>query len=165
MHPCLLTAVRRRLTLPSRGRFPAYGLQAPLMLNVRRLKVSLKRASLLASAVALALGLAAAMPARSVEPPAPFESVVANGQTIVATLPVRVRLQVIETTSKPRLTQPGEAFTFAAGASLLLTERHSSYRVTAQLEPRAGVHVIATIDTRSIGGTLSRTQCFIRAIR
>ena len=26
----------RRLTLPSRGRFPAFGLQAPLMSNVRR---------------------------------------------------------------------------------------------------------------------------------
>jgi hypothetical protein len=32
----LLRIASRRLTLPSRGRFPAYGLQAPLMSNVRR---------------------------------------------------------------------------------------------------------------------------------
>ena len=32
------TCTTSRLTLPSRGRFPAYGLQAPLMSNVRRLE-------------------------------------------------------------------------------------------------------------------------------
>lgn len=109
--------------------------------------------------------MAAAMQAHSIGPPAPFESVLANDHAIVASLPARIRLQVTEANSKPRLTQPGEAFTLAAGASLLLAERHSSYRVTAQLEPLAGVHVSATIDTRSIGGTLSRAQYFIRATR
>lgn len=34
---CSTHVSKCRLTLPSRGRFPAYGLQAPLMSNVRRL--------------------------------------------------------------------------------------------------------------------------------
>jgi hypothetical protein len=38
LHVCKMPVVREcALTLPSRGRFPAYGLQAPLMSNVRAL--------------------------------------------------------------------------------------------------------------------------------
>jgi len=133
------------------------------MSNVRQLEVNSVRWSFLASALAtLALG-AVAGPAGTVGPPVPFESVVVRGDKIVASLPTRLRLHVTEADSKPRLTQPGEAFTLAPGASLLLTERHSSYLVTARIEPMSGLEVSATIDTRSIGGEVSKKQYFIRA--
>ena len=54
-----LIGANRRLTLPSRGRFPAYGLQAPLMSNVRRHMPRSRRNVLLLPV------LLAAMPATS----------------------------------------------------------------------------------------------------
>jgi hypothetical protein len=134
------------------------------MSNVRRPEVNSVGSSLLASALSAFALTAGAAPAETVASLAPFQSVVARGNTIVASLPPRLRIHVTEGgAAKPRLTQPGEVFTLAPGASLVLTERHSSYLVTARMGPISGVEISATIDRRSMGGEVSKKQYFIRA--
>ena len=134
------------------------------MSNVRELEVNFPRSALLASALGVLALAAGAGPAETAGALTPFESVVVRGNTIVARLPTGLRLHVTEDAgAEPRLTQPGEAFTLGPGASLMLTERHSSYLVTARMQPISGVEVSATIDRRSMGGEVSKKQYFIRA--
>ena len=93
----------------------------------------------------------------------PFATVVRHGDTIIATLPASGVRYVVGDSQQPRVTSYSESFEFHAGASLLLTEKHSSYRVTCRFAPIAGLQVESTFDARSFGGTTSKKNYFIRA--
>lgn len=95
----------------------------------------------------------------------PFRSVMVAHGTVVATLPRNRRWLVQTGSSEPRLSKPGESFTLQPGDSLSLSERHSSYSVSAQSAAPAGLQVEATFDTRSMGGDLSKKSFFIPAHR
>ncbi|MEO8385966.1 MAG: hypothetical protein ABI583_12035 [Betaproteobacteria bacterium] len=117
---------------------------------------------------ALAASIVASFPfaAGATEAPSgPFQSVVRDGDSVVATLPARLKMQVTEGAGgRYRITQPGEAFRLQVGTTLVLAERHGSYRISAQVAPTAGIVVDATIDTRSMGGTLQSKQYFVPAL-
>ena len=94
----------------------------------------------------------------------PFRSVVLDGDSVVAALPERLKMQVTEGPSaKYRISQPGEVFRLRGGTSLVLTERHATYRISAQVVPTAGLVVEATIDARSTGGNLHTKHYFVPA--
>ena len=94
----------------------------------------------------------------------PFQSVVRDGDAVVATLPARLKMQITEGSgNRYRISQPGETFRLRNGDTLILTERHSSYRILAQIVPTAGLVVDATADTRSMGGSLQTTHYFVPA--
>jgi hypothetical protein len=81
----------------------------------------------------------------------PFHSVVVRDDTVVATLPEVSQWLVEECSAKPRKTKPGESFVLRAGSSLSLYEHHSSYQITAQIIPTAGLTIESTFDARSFG--------------
>jgi hypothetical protein len=93
----------------------------------------------------------------------PFQSVVARPDAIIAALPAGKRWLVKTGSSALRLSAPGESFKLPAGSSLHLSERHSSYHVTAQLLPAAGLRIESTFDARSFGGTVTKKSYFIPA--
>ena len=93
----------------------------------------------------------------------PFHSVVVREDTVVATLPEVSQWLVDEGSAEPRKTKPGESFVLRAGSSLSLYERHSSYQVTAQIIPTAGLTIESTFDARSFGDGVTKKKFFIAA--
>jgi hypothetical protein len=97
----------------------------------------------------------------------PFAKVARSADTIVATLSAMGGSLVLVDSPQPgmaRSTSPGESFSLRDGASLLLVEHHSSYRITCHLlPPPAGLQIAARFDARSFGGSLSEKTYFIKA--
>src|SRR4051794_9316594 len=87
----------------------------------------------------------------SAEPSPPFARVVRSGESVVATLPASGGRFVLADSPQPRTTLLGESFAFRDGASLSLVEKHSSYRITCHLLPRAGLQIEATFNAQSFG--------------
>ena len=93
----------------------------------------------------------------------PFQSIVVRDGTIIATLPDTPRWLVTVGTAESELSKPDESFTMQAGAVIRLAERHSSYQVTAQIVPTAGVTIESTFDMRSFGKSVTRNKFFVAA--
>lgn len=93
----------------------------------------------------------------------PFRSVVVRDGAIVATLPTTATWTVIEGASEPRRSKPEESFTMHAGSVIQLSERHSSYQVTAQIIPTAGLTIESTFDARSFGDGVTKKKFFVAA--
>ena len=93
----------------------------------------------------------------------PFHSVIVSDDTIVATLPEVSSWLVDDGSTESRKTKPGESFVLRAGSSLSLYERHSRYRMTAQIIPTAGLTVESTFDARSFGDGITKKKFFIAA--
>jgi hypothetical protein len=93
----------------------------------------------------------------------PFQSIVIRDGTIIATLRATPRWLVTVGTSEPELSKPEEFFTMQAGAVIRLSERHSSYQVTAQILPTAGVTIESTFDARSFGKSITKRKFFVAA--
>src|SRR3954463_1781733 len=96
--------------------------------------------------------------------PTLFESVFHHGDVIVATLSKSGARFAITDSPQPRVAAPGESFQLHDGESLLLSEHHSTYRVTCRIASApAGLKVVATFDARSFGGAQSQKSYFIKA--
>lgn len=93
----------------------------------------------------------------------PFHSVVVRDGAIIATLRAKPTWLVTVGTAEPRLSEPEEAFTMHAGSVIELSERHSSYQVTAQIVPTAGLTIESTFDARSFGKGVTKRKFFIAA--
>jgi hypothetical protein len=94
----------------------------------------------------------------------PFATVVRRGDTIVATLPTLGMRYVVAEAQRPRITSYGEPFQFRDGTSVLLYEKHSSYRITCHISPPpAGLRVESTFNAQSFGGTTTKKNYFIDA--
>jgi hypothetical protein len=93
----------------------------------------------------------------------PFHSIVVRDGAIIATLPATPTWLVTVGTSEPRRSKPEEAFTMRAGSVIRLSERHSSYQVTAQIIPTAGLTIESTFDARSFGDGVTKKKFFIAA--
>lgn len=94
---------------------------------------------------------------------APFVSVLKDGQAVLARLPAQIKMQLTDGAGAQRLSKPGESFVFHAGTKLVLTERHASYQVSAELTPVAGLQITATTDMRSIGRGMKTERYFVAA--
>ena len=93
----------------------------------------------------------------------PFHSVVVFDDTVVATLPEVSSWLVDDGSTESRKTKPSEAFVLRDGSSLFLYERHSRYRVTAQIIPDAGLTIESTFDGRSFGDGVTKRKFFVAA--
>ncbi|MEO5916829.1 MAG: hypothetical protein ABIS50_21555 [Luteolibacter sp.] len=93
----------------------------------------------------------------------PFQSIVVRDGAIIATLPATIAWMVTVGTSEPRRSKPEEAFTLHAGSVIRLSEHHSSYLVTAQITPKAGLTIDSTFDARSFGHGVTKKTFFIAA--
>jgi hypothetical protein len=93
----------------------------------------------------------------------PFHSVNVQDGAIIATLPPRPTWLVLEGGFEPRRSKPEESFTMHAGSAIRLSERHSSYQVTAQIIPKAGLTIESTIDARSFGDGVTKRKFFVAA--
>jgi hypothetical protein len=93
----------------------------------------------------------------------PFQSIVFRDGTIIATLPATPRWLIRVGTAESELSKPEESFTLLAGAVIRLSERHSSYKVTAQIVPTAGVTIESTFDARSFGKSVTKRKFFVAA--
>jgi hypothetical protein len=93
----------------------------------------------------------------------PFHSIVVRDGAIVATLPPHPTWLVREGTFEPRRSKPEESFTMHAGSVIRLSERHSSYQVTAQITPTPGLTIEKTFDARSFGDGVTKRTFFIAA--
>jgi hypothetical protein len=93
----------------------------------------------------------------------PFHSIVVREGAIVATLHPGSTWLVSEGTLEPRRSKPEESFTIHAGSAIRLFERHSSYQVTAQISPTAGLTVSSAFDGRSFGDGVTKRTFFIPA--
>ena len=93
----------------------------------------------------------------------PFQSIVFRDSTIIATLPATPKWLVKVVTAESELSKPDESFTMHAGAVIRLSERHSSYQVTAQIAPTAGVTIESTFDARSFGKSVTKRRFFVAA--
>lgn len=93
----------------------------------------------------------------------PFQSIVVGDGKIIGTLAAVSPWLVIDGSAEPRRVKPGESFTMEAGSSLVFAERHSSYRVTAQLAPEPGLLVESKFDARSFGKELTEKKYFLPA--
>lgn len=58
---------------------------------------------------------------------------------------------VVVGASEPRRPKPEESFTIHVGSVIRLSERHSSYQVTAQIIPTPELTIESTFDVRSLG--------------
>ena len=87
-------------------------------------------------------------------PSRPFATVIRQGNTIVATLPMAGPRYQIPFTSAPRSLSPGESFELHDGPSIFIAEKHASYDITCEISPRrAGLHIRAKFDDRVYGDT------------
>jgi hypothetical protein len=87
----------------------------------------------------------------------PFQSVILQGDEIVATLPENTRWLVESPPTEPRLSKRREVFRLSDGQSLRLVERHFSYRITARIS------VEHTFDAHSFGAATTVKKYFIQA--
>lgn len=93
----------------------------------------------------------------------PFASVIVLDDAIVATLPSAPNWRVRNASGESRLTEPSESFILKDGSILELSERHGSYRVTAELAPRQGLTIVSRFDARSFGDGVTHDKYFIVA--
>jgi hypothetical protein len=96
--------------------------------------------------------------------PALFHSVTVSNDVIIATLGDPPPYWLVDSGAEhPHKAQPRESFVLTNGASILILERHSNNRVTAQLVPKPGVKIDNEFDGRSFGRGLTKTNYFIDA--
>ena len=94
----------------------------------------------------------------------PFAAVARHGDTIVATLPTIGMRYVVADAQKPRVTSYGESFQLRDGASVLLYEKHLSYKIICHISPPpAGLRVESTFNAQSFGGITTKKNYFIDA--
>ncbi len=93
----------------------------------------------------------------------PFHSIEVRNGMIVATLHPRPTWLISEGGLEPRHSKPEESFTLHPGSVIRLSEKHSSYEITAQITPEAGLTVNATFDGRSLGDDVAKITYFIPA--
>ncbi|OYV06939.1 MAG: hypothetical protein CFE26_03595 [Verrucomicrobiales bacterium VVV1] len=85
-----------------------------------------------------------------------------RGGRVIGTLPTTPPNWIVtEGSAPPRVTKPGESFVIPIGSTLHFSEKHQSYRVTAQLKPDQGLIIESRFDGRSFGDEIVERNYFI----